>query len=97
MQTDNGRNQSLWMKTADVPGGARISPKMRPAMSASPGGGIAGLSVAYFLHQGRQENHPPSTTAQPPAAKASRTSAHLTYYNDDTAWSKSKNSTAPPA
>lgn len=81
MDTDNGRNKSIWMATADVPGGARVATDLSCDVCIV-GAGIAGLTTAYLLcKEGKRvillDDGPTA------GGESARTSAHLTFYNDD--------------
>jgi glycine/D-amino acid oxidase-like deaminating enzyme/nitrite reductase/ring-hydroxylating ferredoxin subunit len=81
MQTDNGRTRSVWMATADTPTGPRLAEDEGTDVCIV-GGGIAGLSVAYHL---TKEGKRVIVLDDGPTAggETSRTTAHLTFYNDD--------------
>jgi glycine/D-amino acid oxidase-like deaminating enzyme/nitrite reductase/ring-hydroxylating ferredoxin subunit len=81
METDNGRTRSVWMATADTPNGPKLAEDEGTDVCIV-GGGIAGLSVAYHL---TKEGKRVIVLDDGPTAggETSRTTAHLTFYNDD--------------
>ena len=81
METDNGRTRSVWMATADTPAGPKLAEDEGTDVCIV-GGGIAGLSVAYHL---TKEGKRVVVLDDGPTAggETSRTTAHLTFYNDD--------------
>src|SRR6187551_2912979 len=81
MITDNGRTRSVWMATAETPAGPKLAEDEGTDVCIV-GGGIAGLSVAYHL---TKEGKRVIVLDDGPTAggETSRTTAHLTYYNDD--------------
>lgn len=81
MKTDNGRTESVWMKTVDMPASARMA-EDATADVCIVGAGVAGLSSAYqLLRAGKSviilDDGPVA------GGETARTTAHLTYYNDD--------------
>src|SRR3989337_717614 len=81
MKTDNGRSVSVWMATADTP----YEPKLATDETCDVcivGAGIAGLTTAYLLSR---EGKKVILLDDGPTAggETSRTTAHLSFYNDD--------------
>ena len=81
MRSDSGRTVSAWMATADLPQQGPLHENVT-ADVCIVGGGIAGLSTAYFLTKAGQRvvllDDGPLT-----GGETSRTTAHLVFYNDD--------------
>lgn len=81
MKTDNGQTTSIWMRTADVPGGLRLGADVR-ADVVIVGAGIAGLTTAYLL---TKEGKRVVVIDDGPVAggETCRTTAHLSNALDD--------------
>ncbi|HEV8378258.1 MAG TPA: FAD-dependent oxidoreductase [Tepidisphaeraceae bacterium] len=81
MKSDSGTTVSVWMATADLPECQPLSEKIIADVCII-GSGIAGMSTAYLLS--REGKKVVLLDDGPPAGgETSRTTAHLTFYNDD--------------
>lgn len=81
MNSDSGRTVSLWMNTSELPAEPTLSRDLRVDV-AIVGGGMAGMATAYQLVK---EGKTVAVLDDGPTAggETSRTTAHLTFYNDD--------------
>src|SRR5438034_10049088 len=81
MKSDSGTTVSVWMATADLPQCQPLCEKITADVCII-GSGIAGMSTAYMLS--REGKKVVLLDDGPPAGgETSRTTAHLTFYNDD--------------
>src|SRR5205823_2724472 len=81
MKSDSGQTVSVWMATADLPECQPLSEKITADVCII-GSGMAGMSTAYLLS--REGKKVVVLDDGPPAGgETSRTTAHLTFYNDD--------------
>jgi glycine/D-amino acid oxidase-like deaminating enzyme/nitrite reductase/ring-hydroxylating ferredoxin subunit len=81
MNTDNGRTESVWMRTADVPRGGKLAADAESDV-AVVGAGIAGMTTAYLL---AREGRRVVVLDDGPVAggETCRTTAHITNALDD--------------
>jgi glycine/D-amino acid oxidase-like deaminating enzyme/nitrite reductase/ring-hydroxylating ferredoxin subunit len=81
MKSDSGTTVSVWMATADLQECQPLSEKITADVCII-GSGMAGMSTAYML--AREGKKVVLLDDGPPAGgETSRTTAHLTFYNDD--------------